>query len=75
MKVIREHMEHAAWEFLGDVVSEHVYGVIGDATLETMRQFGARSSRSSLWALAALHPLRGRTIGRSSVALRDSDGT
>ena len=53
MKVIREHMEHAAWEFLGDVVSEHVYGVIGDATLETMRQFGARSSRSSLWALAA----------------------
>ena len=40
MKVIREHMEHAAWEFLGDVVSEHVYGVIGDAKLETMRQFG-----------------------------------
>ena len=40
MKVIREHMEHAAWEFLGGVVSEHIYGVIGDSTLETMRQFG-----------------------------------
>jgi hypothetical protein len=40
MKVIREHMEHAAWEFLGNVVSEHAYGEIGDSTLETMRQFG-----------------------------------
>ena len=40
MKLIREHVEHAACEFLGDTVSEHVYGVIGDATLETMRQFG-----------------------------------
>jgi quinol monooxygenase YgiN len=40
MKVIREHMEHAAWEFLGDVVGEHVYGVLSDSVLDTMRQFG-----------------------------------
>jgi hypothetical protein len=26
VKVIREHVEHAAWEFLGDTVSEHIYG-------------------------------------------------
>jgi hypothetical protein len=40
IKVIREHVEHAAWEFLGDAVSEHLYGAVSDSVLETMRQFG-----------------------------------
>jgi len=41
MKVIREHVEHAAWEFLGDTVSEHIYGTVTDSALETMRQQGS----------------------------------
>jgi hypothetical protein len=40
LKVVREHVEHAAWEFLGDSVSEHIYGAVSDSVLETMRQFG-----------------------------------
>jgi hypothetical protein len=41
MKVIREHVEHAAWEFLGDTVSEHIYGAVSDSALETMRLQGS----------------------------------
>lgn len=40
-KLIREHVEHAAWEFLGESVSTHVYGAVSDSALETMRQLGS----------------------------------
>jgi quinol monooxygenase YgiN len=41
MKLIREHVEHAAWEFLGDTVRTEIYGVVSDSALETIRQMGA----------------------------------
>jgi quinol monooxygenase YgiN len=41
MKLIREHVEHAAWEFLGDTVSTQIYGAVSDSALETMRQMGS----------------------------------
>jgi quinol monooxygenase YgiN len=41
LKVIREHVEHAAWEFLGDTVSEYIYGAVSDSVLETMRMQGS----------------------------------
>jgi len=41
VKLIREHVEHAAWEFLGDTVSTHIFGAVSDSGLETMRQMGS----------------------------------
>jgi len=41
MKLIREHVEHAVWEFLGDTVCEHIYGAVSDSALETMRMQGS----------------------------------
>jgi quinol monooxygenase YgiN len=41
MKLIREHVEHAAWEFLGDTVSTHIYGAPSESALETMGQLGS----------------------------------
>lgn len=41
MKLIREHVERAYVDYLGDTVSTHIYGAISDTALETMRQMGS----------------------------------
>ncbi len=41
MKLIREHVEQAWMDYLGDTVSTHIYGVVSDSALETMRQLGS----------------------------------
>jgi hypothetical protein len=41
MKLIREHVERAYVDYLGDTVSTHIYGPVSDSALETMRQMGS----------------------------------
>ena len=41
MKLIREHVERAAMDYLGDTVSTHIYGAVSDSALEAMLQLGS----------------------------------